>query len=117
MLERLVSIGFALAFGGLVVATAGCSDGNVLAPEAVRAPELASFQATANERACWGQASRVFTQMGLMGEHASSFDTPRLGLRNLARALYEQGIIEDDTMQALGAFVAEELGLSTAACM
>jgi hypothetical protein len=66
--------------------------------------------------ACWGQATALFAQMGLMGEHASSFDTPRLGLRNLARALYEQGVIEADTMQALGAFVADELGLDVAAC-
>jgi hypothetical protein len=65
---------------------------------------------------CWGQASAVFAQMGVMGEHSSSFDTPRLGLRNLARALYDQGVIEDDTMQALGAFVAAELGLDIEAC-
>jgi hypothetical protein len=65
---------------------------------------------------CWGQATQVFARMGAMGEHASSYDTPRLGLRNLARALHEQGVIEDDTLQALGAFVADELGLSVAAC-
>jgi hypothetical protein len=40
----------------------------------------------------------------------------RLSLRNLARALYEQGILPDDTMQSLGAFVARELDLSIAAC-
>jgi hypothetical protein len=73
----------------------------------------ASAQAPAS---CWGQASAVFAQMGAMGEHSSSFDTPRLGLRNLARALYDQGVIEDDTMQALGAFVASELGLTIEAC-
>jgi hypothetical protein len=66
--------------------------------------------------ACWGQASKVFAQMGAMGEHSSSFETPRLGLRNLARALYEQGVLEADTMQALGAFVAAELGLEIDAC-
>jgi hypothetical protein len=69
-----------------------------------------------NPASCWGQASAVFAQMGEMGEHSSSFDTPRLGLRNLARVLYEQGVIEDDTMQALGAFVASELGLTIEAC-
>jgi hypothetical protein len=66
--------------------------------------------------ACWGQATKVFAQMGAMGEHSSSFETPRLGLRNLARALYEQGVLEADTMQALGAFVAAELGLEIDAC-
>ena len=66
--------------------------------------------------ACWGQASKVYAQTGELGEHSRSFETPRLGLRNLARALYAQGVLEDDTMQALGAFVAAELGLSIAAC-
>jgi hypothetical protein len=66
--------------------------------------------------ACWGQASRVFAQTGAMGEHSSSFPTPRLGLRNLARALAEADVIEDDSMQALGAFVADELGLDIDAC-
>jgi hypothetical protein len=77
------------------------------APTAAQSPNPAS---------CWGQASAVFAQMGEMGEHSSSFDTPRLGLRNLARVLYEQGVIEDGTMQALGAFVASELGLTIEAC-
>jgi hypothetical protein len=69
-----------------------------------------------SSNACWGQATAVFARMGVMGEHASGYDTPRLGLRNLARALYDQGVIEDDTMQALGAFVAAELGLDVGAC-
>lgn len=55
-------------------------------------------QAAPNEKACWGQATQVFARMGVMGEHASQQPTPRLGLRNLARALYEQGVIEDDTL-------------------
>jgi hypothetical protein len=72
--------------------------------------------AQSSEQSCWGQATKVFAQSGVMGEHASEFETPRLGLRNLARALYEQGVIEDDSMQALGAFVADELGLEIEAC-
>jgi hypothetical protein len=66
--------------------------------------------------ACWGQATKVFARSGAMGEHSSSFDTPRLGLRNLARSLADAGVIPDDSMQALGAFVADELGLSIEAC-
>jgi hypothetical protein len=66
---------------------------------------------------CWGQATKVFARMGEMGEHASTQANPRLGLRNLARALYETGVLPDDSMQALGAFVAAELGLSIDACM
>lgn len=59
----------------------------------------------------------MFAQMGMMGEHSSSFDTPRLGLRNLARSLADQGVIDDDSMQALGAFVAHELDLTIDACV
>lgn len=62
---------------------------------------------------CWGQASAVFAQMQMMGEHSSSFETPRSGLRNLARA----ALGEDATMADLGVFVADELGLSIDACM
>jgi hypothetical protein len=73
--------------------------------------------ADADDYACWGQATAVFAQTGEMGEHASQQPTPRLGLRNLARALFEAGVIPDDSMQSLGAFVAAELGLSIDACM
>jgi hypothetical protein len=67
--------------------------------------------------ACWGQATAVFAQMGEMGEHASQEPTPRLGIRNLARALYDAGTIADDSMATLGQFVADALGLSIDACM
>lgn len=71
----------------------------------------------ANGKACWGQATAVFAQTGVMGEHASDQPTPRLGLANLARALYDDGVIDAPTMQALGAFVADALGLSIDACL
>lgn len=77
---------------------------------------VATSSAAPSSNACWGQASKVFAQMGLMGEHSSSFPTPRLGLRNLARVLAAEGIIPDDSMQSLGAFVAGELGLEIDAC-
>jgi len=69
-----------------------------------------------SDAACWGQASAVFAQMGEMGAHASQQSAPRLGLANLARALYEAGAISEPTIQALGVFVAAELGLSIEAC-
>lgn len=80
-------------------------------------PVPTGAQAVPNDRACWGQATRVFAEMGEMGEHASQQPTPRFGLRNLARLLFDAGVIPDDSMQALGAFVAAELGLSIDACM
>ena len=77
---------------------------------------LAASAAGANDHACWGQATRVFAATGELGQHASSEPTPRLGLANLARALFDQGVIPAPTMQALGAFVAAQLGLSIDAC-
>lgn len=71
----------------------------------------------ADDNACWGQATAVFASTGEMGEHASQQPTPRMGLHNLAVALYEAGVIADDSMAALGAFVAEASGLSIDACM
>jgi hypothetical protein len=68
--------------------------------------------AGAVEPSCWGQASAVFAQTGEMGAHSSSFATPRLGLRNLAR----QVLGPDATMADLGVFVANELNLSIDAC-
>lgn len=75
-----------------------------------------SAEAAPGENSCWGQASAVFAQTGEMGSHSSQQPTPRLGLRNLARALYDASVIPDDSMQALGVFVSDELGLSIEAC-
>jgi hypothetical protein len=72
--------------------------------------------AAAVEESCWGQASAVFARSGTMGEHSSSFVTPRLGLRNLARALEDVGVIADDSMASLGVYFAGELGLEVGAC-
>jgi hypothetical protein len=77
-------------------------------------PSLAD---TGEGNSCWGQASAVFAQTGAMGEHSSQQPTPRLGLHNLAVALYEAGMLPDDSLQALGVFVSDALGLSIDACM
>jgi hypothetical protein len=74
-------------------------------------------QAAPSDNSCWGQATAVFAGMGEMGEHSSQQATPRVGLRNLARALYDGGVIADDSMQALGVFVATTLELNIDACM
>jgi hypothetical protein len=78
---------------------------------------LTASAAGPNDHACWGQATKVFAATGELGQHASSEPTPRLGLANLARALFDQGVIPAPTMHALGAFVAAQLGLSIDACM
>ena len=36
---------------------------------------------------CFGRSAAIMGQAGIMGEHASSFPTPRLGIGNLARLL------------------------------
>ncbi|HSG80708.1 MAG TPA: hypothetical protein VLC48_00545 [Gemmatimonadota bacterium] len=97
-----------------VLVMAACQ-GDPMAPK-TDGMEVVSASAAA-AAACWGQATKVFAQMGEMGAHASQQPTPRLGLRNLARALYDQGVIADDSMEALGAFMAAALGLSIDACM
>jgi hypothetical protein len=83
-------------------------------PGEIRGQIFSSAQALT--ASCWGQATAVFAQMGEMGEHASQQPTPRAGLRNLARYLYDEGVISEPTLDSLGAFVAAELGLSIEAC-
>ena len=83
----------------------------------IATPQLATAAPKNPQQACWGQATKVFAQTGEMGLHASQQPSPRLGLRNLARALFEAGIIPDDSMYSLGVFVSFELGLSIDACM
>ncbi|HSM56262.1 MAG TPA: hypothetical protein VK879_08920 [Candidatus Sulfomarinibacteraceae bacterium] len=74
-------------------------------------------QGTDNPDACWGQASAVFAQTGEMGEHASQEETPRIGLRNLARQLYEADLLPDDSLQSLGQFVVAAWELEVDACL
>ena len=75
------------------------------------------MQVSRNSHACWGEATQVFAQMGEMGEHASQQTNPRLGLRNVARALFEQGVLADDSLQALGVFLSSALGLTIDSCL
>jgi hypothetical protein len=79
---------------------------------------FALMPAYAYTNACWGQASAAFAQMGKMGEHASQEETPRYGLANLASILYDEGVIDAPTLQALGAFlVSVDPDLTVDACM
>lgn len=101
----------------LLVGTMGACQSDPLSPMADDSNEMTANQSVMPNDACWGQATKVFAQMGEMGEHASQQPEPRLGLRNLARALFDMGLIDDDTLAALGAFVADELGFEIDACM
>ena len=77
----------------------------------VGTPAVASADAS-----CWGQATKAFASTGTMGQHASEQEEPRLGLRNVARALADAGVLADDSLEALGAFLASASGLEVAAC-
>lgn len=101
----------------LALLVTGCSDSRSAMAPSDPGTYLGPLAETATPQACWGQATQVFAQMGDMGSHASQEPTPRLGLRNLARALYDAGVLPNDTIQALGVFVATELGLSIDACL
>ncbi len=101
----------------LALATAACTGADPVSPDPgvdIAAPVA---EGATQPEACWGQASKVFAQLGEMGQHSSEQPNPRAGLRNLARYLYDEGVIADDTMAELGRFVAAALGLSIEACM
>lgn len=42
-------------------------------------------------KGCWGSASAAMARAGETGAHSSSFDSPRLGLGNVARLLTDSG--------------------------
>jgi hypothetical protein len=105
----------ALALGTVAALAGACSSSSPVAPSSMGAE--AGAQAVTTSNACWGQATQVFARTGVMGQHASQEDTPRAGLRNLARSLYQLGLLPDDSLQSLGAFVAVEYKLSIDACL
>ena len=70
-----------------------------------------------SDQACWGEATQALAQLGEMGYHASQQSNPRLGLRNVARLLYDLGLLADDSLQSLGAFLSSALGLNIDSCL
>lgn len=112
-MKRLATAASAL----LLVGTLAACENAPLAPVGDDLSATPSMAAANPRAACWGQATKVFAQLGEMGQHASEQPTPRAGLRNLARLLADAGIIPDDSMASLGEFVANALGLSIEACM
>src|SRR4029450_5283786 len=80
----------------------------VLAVAAAATP-AAAFAATPDNTNCWGSVSAQFAQSepGALGEHASSFDSPRSGIGNVAydtTGTHQRG--------TLGAFLGGLLGFS-----
>ena len=106
------------------VLAAACAQGSIspTSPSAVLSSAVAvssSLEARAarSDKACWGEATEALARLGEMGYHASHQDSPRLGLANIARVLYEAGVLADDSLQALGAFLSSALGLSIESCL
>ena len=115
----LIATLLAVGCSSTVAPTAPTSLSTVSALPSGGGSSVPSFQlqSARNDRACWGEATEVFARMGEMGTHASQQSEPRLGLRNVARALYQQGVIPDDTLRALGAFLSSAFGLTIESCL
>ena len=72
----------------------------------IAAPASQSKSQTGSNN-CWGVVSAQLAQVeGGLGDHTSSQSNPRLGLGNVARLFYEQGLIDSPTLSALGSFLA-----------
>lgn len=57
---------------------------------------------------CWGVVTSQFARADRgIGEHSSSQTSPRLGLGNVARALFDLGLISDPHVSDLGALLAQ----------
>lgn len=56
----------------------------IVAIVAAAAFPAGAMAASPNNPSCWGAASADLAQSGAMGQHASSFDEPRLGIGNVA---------------------------------
>lgn len=57
---------------------------------------------------CWGVVTSQFAKADRgIGEHSSSQTNPRLGLGNVAEALFEAGLIDDPHVSDLGALLAQ----------
>ena len=113
----------AVIIASVSVLVAGCAQGSInpVSPSTLMSSTAASTSLDAlsarSDRACWGEATEALARLGQMGYHASHQDNPRLGLANVARLLYDLGVLPDDSIQALGAFLSSALGLSIESCL
>ena len=57
---------------------------------------------------CWGVVTSQFARADRgIGDHSSNQTNPRLGLGNVAKALFDQGLITDPHVSDLGALLAQ----------
>jgi hypothetical protein len=80
----------------------------------IPASALAEAPAHAN---CWGVVtSQRAVSVGDIGEHASAQETPRAGLGNVARALFDLGISSGPHVSDLGSALATLDDLDSTSC-
>jgi len=78
------------------------------------APVAAAAPANAN---CWGVVSaQRATTLGDIGQHASAQSTPRLGLGNTARLLFDLGLTAGPHVSDLGSGLATLDGIPETSC-
>ena len=67
---------------------------------------------------CWGVVTSQLAQSstGAVGDHSSSESTPRIGLANVALALFNEGVIGSPHISALAIFLAEIDGVPETQC-
>jgi hypothetical protein len=66
---------------------------------------------------CWGTVtSQRASTFHDVGQHSSSQSSPRLGLGNVARALYDAGLTSGPHVSDLGSFLASVDGLDETSC-
>ncbi len=66
---------------------------------------------------CWGTVSaQRATSTHDIGEHASAQSTPRLGLGNTARLLFDLGLTSGPHVSDLGSTLAELDGIDATSC-
>jgi hypothetical protein len=82
----------------------------------VMVPASAVADAPANP-SCWGVVtSQRAVSEGDIGAHSSSQDSPRLGLGNVARLLYDLGLTSGPHVCDLGSGLATLDGLDSTSC-
>ncbi|HSL66994.1 MAG TPA: hypothetical protein VK977_02410 [Actinomycetota bacterium] len=76
-----------------------------------------AFAGSPANPSCWGAVtSQRAVSEGDLGQHSSSQDTPRLGLGNVARLLFDLGVSTGPHVSDLGTALASIDGLESTSC-
>lgn len=90
---------------------------SVLAAVALVSVPVAARASTPAHPDCWGVVtSQRAVAEGDIGQHAAAQETPRAGLGNVARLLYDLGISNGPHVSDLGSALASLDGLDSTFC-